>query len=205
MNIEDIKNASWLILYCPNTFYNRIVLRVVSIRFCYEQFEKKYYTLNCAIDESFATLKLIEYNGEFFVNVVVGNYDLIYTVKTTTNNVLEHLAVGDTLIFKTFNVDSNTPIHNTKAKITKIQKKYNRVLVNIFDESKNLSSVLKKYGTIHAVKTSDMRYLKEKGALNEQKWNWYDWCNDWCYLQRYFATKNTCWRMQGANVSIWIK
>lgn len=142
--IDHVLTAKYLLARNVNTFYGRVIICVREFVKVAKNANTEEYTLYAQGGNSY---RLYHNTVSGRLSVAIGNTDL-YTVEKATNNFVELIAEGDTLIY----ADKDNTVY---ANIVKHQEKYRRFIVQILGSRHNLSTVIKKYGEPIFIKTHE--------------------------------------------------
>lgn len=144
ITIDHILTAKYLLARNVNTFYGRVIICVRELVKVAKTGNTEEYTLYAQGGNSY---RLYHNTVSGRLSVAIGKTDL-YTVEKATNNFVELITEGDTLIY----ADEERTVY---ANIIKHQEKYRRFIVQVLGSRHNLSTVIKKYGEPLYIKTHE--------------------------------------------------
>lgn len=144
ITIDHVLTVKYLLARNVNTFYGRVIICVRELVKVAKTGNTEEYTLYAQGGNSY---RLYHNTVSGRISVAIGSTDL-YTVEKATNNFVELIAEGDTLIY----ADKDNTVY---ANIVKHQEKYRRFIVQVLGSRHNLSTVIKKYGEPIFIKTHE--------------------------------------------------
>lgn len=133
--IDHVLTSKYILARNVNAFYGRVIICVRELVKVAKNANTEEYTLYALGGNSY---RLYHNTVSGRLSVAIGSTDL-YTVEKATNNFVELIAEGDTLIY----ADEERTVY---ANIIKHQEKYRRFIVQVLGSRHNLSTVIKKYG-----------------------------------------------------------
>lgn len=142
--IDHILTSKYLLARNVNTFYGRVIICVREVIKVAKTGNTEEYTLYALGGNSYRLYHNVV-SGR--ISVAIGSKDL-FTVERATNNFVELIAEGDTLIY----ADNENTVY---ANIVMHQEKYRRFIVQVLGSRHNLSTVIKKYGEPIFIKTHE--------------------------------------------------
>lgn len=140
--IDHVLTAKYLLARNVNTFYGRVIICVRELVKVAKTGNTEEYTLYALGGNSY---RLYHNTVSGRLSVAIGSKDL-FTVERATNNFVELIAEGDTLIYD----NEGCAVY---ANIIKHQEKYRRFIVQVLGSRHNLSTVIKRYGEPLFIKT----------------------------------------------------
>lgn len=144
ITIDHVLTAKYLLARNVNTFYGRVILCIREVIKVAKTGNTEEYTLYALGGNSYRLYHNVV-SGR--ISVAIGSKDL-FMVERATNNFVELIAEGDTLIY----ADNENTVY---ANIVKHQEKYRRFIVQVLGSRHNLSTVIKKYGEPIFIKTHE--------------------------------------------------
>lgn len=148
ITIDHVLTTKYLLARNVNAFYGRVILCIREVIKVAKNANTEEYTLYALGGNSY---RLYHNTVSGRLSVAIGSSDL-YTVEKATNNFVELIAEGDTLIYD----DMGCAVY---ANIVKHQEKYRRFIVQVLGTRHNLSTVIKKYGEPIFIKTHEQARL----------------------------------------------
>lgn len=133
--IDHILTSKYLLARNVNAFYGRVIICVREVIKVAKTGNTEEYTLYAQGGNSY---RLYHNTVSGRISVAIGSKDL-FTVEKVTNNFVELIAEGDTLIYD----NEGCAVY---ANIVKHQEKYRRFIVQVLGSRHNLSTVIKRYG-----------------------------------------------------------
>lgn len=150
--IDDILTKKYILALDNNSFYSRYIIKIANVELKESGETREEYSITSCDNHVY----------KLYHNVISGRITLdigfknLLTVEQCTNNFIEILQEGDTLIY----YQSNSP--PLQAKVLKYQEKYRRFLMECRGTRHNLTTILSKYGTANIVAIHTADYVERR-------------------------------------------
>lgn len=145
--MDDILTKKYLLAIDNNSIYYRYIIKIADIILEESNTDRETYLLKSCDNKSYMLYHNVK-SGRITIDLGFKN---LLIVDKCTNNFIEILCEGDTIVY----YQSNSP--PICAKVYKYQEKYKRFLMECRGEHRNLTTILKRFGTsnIVAIQTAD--------------------------------------------------
>lgn len=150
--IDNVLISKYILARNANSFYGRVIICVRTLVKVSDDGATEEYTLYNNGGSSYRLFHNIK-SGRLMLDL--GSRDL-YLIERATNNFVELITEGDTLIY----LDDGRTVY---ANIVKHQEKYRRFIVQVLGSRHNLSTVIKRYGEPISIKTHEQAALARYG------------------------------------------
>lgn len=140
MTIEEIKKSRYLFVKNINSAFGRKIMLIDSITRLSSSEYRDEYSVKVILGARSTEYKLVYQKQS--KRWSIGSDVMYYTVIDCTNNIAELLQLEDVLVF-----DLGPSQDYVKARVVKLQPKFNRIIVEVLGERHNLSTMYKRYGS----------------------------------------------------------
>lgn len=150
--IDDILTKKYILALDNNSFYSRYITKIEKVELK-EQSDTREEYLVTGCDNHVYKLYHNIISGRLTIDIGFKN---LLTIEQCTNNFIEILQEGDTLIY----YQSNSP--PIQVKVVKYQEKYRRFIMECRGTRHNLTTILSKYGTANIVAIHTADYVERR-------------------------------------------
>lgn len=150
--IDDILTKKYVLAFDNNSFYSRYIIKIANVELKESSETREEYALT-SCDKHVYKLYHNIISGRLTIDIGFKN---LLTIEQCTNNFIEILQEGDTLIY----YQSNSP--PIQVKVVKYQEKYRRFIMECRGTRHNLTTILSKYGTANIVAIHTADYVERR-------------------------------------------